>query len=202
MLPTFYTRRAMFADLVDACQFANDVALAGNDEAYRQLQIKVTEQSKNTITMSIKEFIEKQLQKRAQEEPQFALKLQNKSKSIDQCIKYIYGEVLNKYVKEHRGAQAAAVERDELVSMAVHYYDEDDIKIRPLSGVAVRTAGNVKSTSNSRAKKSNRETVKTDVKVAENTPKREAKQPKPKVAKKTVIDEAFVGSLFDASMFE
>ncbi len=152
--------------------------------------------------MSIKEFIEQSLQKRAQEEPQFALKLQNKNKSLDECVKYIYGEVLNKYIKEHRGAQAAAVERDELVGMAVHYYDEENIKIRPLSGVAVRAAGSVRSTSNSRAKKSDKETVKTAAKVAEKTPKREAKQPKPKAAKKTVIDDAFFGSLFDASMFE
>ena len=33
MLPTFYTRRAVFEDLTDACQFANDVALAGIEEA-------------------------------------------------------------------------------------------------------------------------------------------------------------------------
>jgi len=33
MLPTFYARRAVFADLTDACQFANAVALAGIDEA-------------------------------------------------------------------------------------------------------------------------------------------------------------------------
>lgn len=86
--------------------------------------------------------------------------------------------------------------------MAVHYYDEENIKIRPLSGVAVRAAGSVRSTSNSRAKKSDKETVKTAAKVAEKTPKREAKQPKPKAAKKAVIDDAFFGSLFDASMFE
>lgn len=143
--------------------------------------------------MSIKEFIEQSLQKRAQEEPQFALKLQNKNKSLDECVKYIYGEVLNKYVKEHRGAQAAAVERDELVGMAVHYYDEENIKIRPLSDVAVRAAGSVRSTSNSRAKKSDKETVDATAKRAGNEKKH---------AKKTVDEDGFFGSLFDASMFE
>ena len=78
--------------------------------------------------MSIKEFIEKELQKRCEQEPQFALKLQNKSKSIDQCIKYIYGEVLHRFISSKSGVQAAAVERDELVNMAVHYYDRSEKK--------------------------------------------------------------------------
>ncbi len=153
--------------------------------------------------MSIKEFIEKQLQKHAQEEPQFALKLQNKSKSIDQCIKYIYGEVLHKFIKEQRGVQAAAVERDELINMAVHYYDEDDIKIRPLSGVAaVRSAGSVRKPSESKPKAADKETVKKRAKVAEKAPKREKKTAAGKKPKKQTLQDLFAGSLFDPSMFE
>ncbi len=144
--------------------------------------------------MSIKEFIEQSLQKRAQEEPQFALKLQNKNKSLDECVKYIYGEVLNKYVKEHRGAQAAAVERDELVGMAVHYYDEENIKIRPLTGVERAAAsGSAGNTPNSRANAKDKETVKKNAKVAETPRKRESAQQS---------EDVFFGSLFDASMFE
>lgn len=156
--------------------------------------------------MSIKEFIEDQLQKRAKQEPQFALKLQNKSKSIDQCVKYIYGEVLHKYISEHKGAQAAAVERDELVNMAVHYYDEDNIKIRPLTGVgAVRTAGSDRSASKSRAKAKDKETVKKTAKVSENASKREkTRKPKDtaKVSKKPTVEDMFFGTLFDESFFE
>lgn len=137
--------------------------------------------------MSIKEFIEQSLQKRAQEEPQFALKLQNKNKSLDECVKYIYGEVLNKYVKEHRGAQAAAVERDELVGMAVHYYDENDIKIRPLTGVVAGAAsGRVRKPSESKPKAKDKKTVKKPAKVAKNP----------------TVEDLFFGTLFDASMFE
>ena len=151
--------------------------------------------------MSFKEIIEQYLQQYAAKDEAFALKLQNPSKNIDTCIKYIYGEVCHKYVKEHKGVQIAAPTRDEVFGMAVHYYDEDAINIRPMNFPAA-VSGSVRSTSNSRAKKSDKETIKKTAKVAENAPKREAKQPKPKTAKKTVDEDAFFGSLFDASMFE
>ena len=156
--------------------------------------------------MSLKEFIEKELQKRCEQEPQFALKLQNKSKSIDQCIKYIYGEVLHRFISSKSGVQAAAVERDELVNMAVHYYDEDNIKIRPLTGVgAVRTAGSDRSASKPRAKAKDKETVKKVAKVSENASKREkTRRPKDtaKVSKKPTVEDMFFGTLFDESFFE
>lgn len=150
--------------------------------------------------MQFKDIIKAELDRRAAEDPQFALKYNDASrkKSIDECVKFIYGEILNSYVKEHRGVQVAAPTRDEVFGLAVHYYDEDNIKVRPLSGVAVGAAGSARSTSESRAKKSDKETVKPTQKAAEKAPKRE-KKPK---QKKTTVDDMFFGSLFDASMFE
>lgn len=156
--------------------------------------------------MQFKDIIKAELDRRAAEDPQFALKYNDTSrkKSIDECVKFIYGEILNKYVKERRNVQVAAPTRDEVFGLAVHYYDEDNIKVRPLSGVAVRAAGSARSTSESRAKKSDKETVKPTQKAAEKAPKREKKpaaEKKPK-QKKTTVDDMFFGSLFDASMFE
>lgn len=155
--------------------------------------------------MSIKEFIKQALDKHAAQEPAFALKLQNKSKSIDQCVKYIYGEVLHKHVTERRGVQAAAIERDEVVGMAIHYYDEENVTIRPLSGVAgVRASGSVRNTSNSKPKAADKETVATAAKVAENAPKRKTEdKPKkqPKAAKNVSIEDDFFGCLFGPEDF-
>ena len=154
--------------------------------------------------MEFKDIIKAELDRRAAEDAQFALKYNDASrkKSIDECVKFIYGEVLNKYIKDRRNVQVAAPTRDEVFGLAVHYYDEDNIKVRALSGVAVRAAGSARSTSESRAKKSDKETIKTAPKVAEKAPKRESKPKTEKKQKKTVVDDAFFGSLFDASMFE
>lgn len=154
--------------------------------------------------MEFKDIIKAELDRRAAEDAQFALKYndQTRKKSIDECVKFIYGEILNKYVKDRRNVQVAAPTRDEVFGLAVHYYDEDNIKVRALSGVAVRAAGSARSASESRAKKSDKETVKTAPKVAEKAPKRESKPKTEKKPKKTAVDDAFFGSLFDASMFE
>ena len=145
--------------------------------------------------MQFKDIIKAELDRRAAEDPQFALKYNDASrkKSIDECVKFIYGEILNSYVKEHRGVQVAAPTRDEVFGLAVHYYDEDNIKVRPLSGVAVGAAGSARSTSNSSAKTKDKESVEATAKRAGNEKKH---------AKKTVDEDNFFGSLFDASMFE
>lgn len=144
--------------------------------------------------MQFKDYIKQQLDARAAEDPQFALKYANEKKSLDECVRFIIGEILHKYVKSRKGVQVAMPERAECVGLAVHYYDEDNIKLRPLSGVGgVSVAGNVRSTSNSRAKAKDKENVKLVAKVAGNEKKRE---------KKPVVEDMFFGSLFDASMFE
>ena len=74
-------------------------------------------------------------------DPVFAVKLKNPKKSLEECVRYIQGEVFHEYVKgERRGNVAcAAPSRAEVFGMAVHYYDEEDVKIRGID--APRSGG-------------------------------------------------------------
>ena len=72
-----------------------------------------------------KQTIQSYLQRRAQEDELFAPRYANPKKNIDDCITFI----LN-YVKQS-GCNGFA--DDEIYSLALHYYDEDDIDIgKPL----------------------------------------------------------------------
>ena len=72
-----------------------------------------------------KQTIQSYLQRRAQEDELFALRYANPKKNIDDCITFIL-----KYVKQS-GCNGFA--DDEIYSLALHYYDEDDIDIgKPL----------------------------------------------------------------------
>lgn len=62
------------------------------------------------------------LDKRAAEDPQFAEKYGNEKKSIEECCKYILGEV--------SASGQSGFADEEIFGMAVHYYDEDDIKVQ------------------------------------------------------------------------
>ena len=76
---------------------------------------------------ALKEHVKKYLDTRAQEDPQFAEKYANPKKSIDECCRYIYGEA---YARSRSGC--CYIPPEEVYGMAVHYYDEADIKIRTL----------------------------------------------------------------------
>jgi len=79
----------------------------------------------NKATDYFKQTIQSYLQRRAQEDELFAPRLANPKKNIDDCITFI----LN-YVKES-GCNGFA--DDEIYSLVMHYYDEDDIDIgKPL----------------------------------------------------------------------
>lgn len=73
-----------------------------------------------------KDTIQKYLQERAVEDPLFAPKFTNPNKSIDECCRYILGEA------RKRGT-AVAMSDAEVFGMAVHYYDEENIKIEKVS---------------------------------------------------------------------
>lgn len=70
------------------------------------------------------ERIKSYLDQRAAEDPQFAERYGNEKKSIEKCCKYILGEV-------SVARQISGYDDEEIFGMAVHYYDEDDIKIKP-----------------------------------------------------------------------
>lgn len=69
-----------------------------------------------------KKAIKAYLDNRAANDQQFAVAYAKINKSIDQCFDYIMGEA------SKRG-RAVCMTDDEVFGLAVHYYDEDDIKI-------------------------------------------------------------------------
>lgn len=75
------------------------------------------------------ETIKKYLDERAQSDPQFAERYANPKKSIEECCKYIIGWA--KAQKREGYADA------EVYGQAVHYYDEDNIKIEEVQGAKV-----------------------------------------------------------------
>jgi hypothetical protein len=79
----------------------------------------------NQFEQTIKQYLDE----RAQSDPQFAEKYANPKKSIEECCKYIIGWV--KAQKREGYADA------EIYGQAVHYYDEDNVKITKVQGAKV-----------------------------------------------------------------
>lgn len=71
-------------------------------------------------TESFKQAIKDSLDKRAKEDPLFAVSYAKPHKTIDKCIDYILNTV--------KKSGCSGFTDDEIFSMAVHYYDEDNIK--------------------------------------------------------------------------
>lgn len=74
---------------------------------------------------SFTEAIEAYLEKRAAEDALFAACYAKEGKSVKECCDYIMGEA------KKRGS-AVCMTDEEVYGLAVHYYDEDDIKINRL----------------------------------------------------------------------
>lgn len=75
--------------------------------------MKGTEQ----FTRTIAEY----LNQRAMTDPLFAPNLQKPHKNIEDCITYILNQV--------KSSGCCGFEDDEICSMAVHYYDEDELEV-------------------------------------------------------------------------
>lgn len=74
---------------------------------------------------SFKEAIKSYLDERAKTDELFAKAYAKENKSIDECCSYILGEA------KKRG-NAVAISDAEVFGMAVHYYDEDNIKVNKM----------------------------------------------------------------------
>lgn len=74
--------------------------------------MKSTKEFKNTIERHLKEL--------ANKDEQFAEKLENEKKNIDDCITYILNQV--------KESGCNGFTDQEIFGMAIHYYDEDNIK--------------------------------------------------------------------------
>lgn len=71
-------------------------------------------------TDSFRKAISRYLEQRGAEDPLFAETLQKPNKNIEDCITYILNQV------QRSGCHG--FEDSEIYDMAVHYYDEDDVK--------------------------------------------------------------------------
>lgn len=76
---------------------------------------------------SFKNTIKSYLDERAKEDSLFAASYAKENKSIDECCDYITGEAIM------RGGNVVPISDDEVFGMAIHYYDEDNIKINKIS---------------------------------------------------------------------
>lgn len=74
---------------------------------------------------AFKDTIKSYLDERAETDDLFAVKYANSKKNINECCEYIIGEA------KKRG-NAVAMSDNEVFGMAVHYYDEDNIKINKM----------------------------------------------------------------------
>lgn len=72
-------------------------------------------------SINFTQTISKHLQKLAAADPLFAVTLKKPNKNIDDCCTYILNEV--------QKSKRNGFTDDEVYGMAVHYYDEDDVKV-------------------------------------------------------------------------
>lgn len=87
----------------------------------------------------VNERIKAYLDERAAKDELFAKSYAKDNKSIDECLQFIIGEARKEAVNIE-GGKGAFLCDEKVFGWAVHYYDEDDIKIAPVRGdVKVRT---------------------------------------------------------------
>lgn len=82
-------------------------------------------------TENFKKVIQSYLEQRAQTDPLFAASFAKKDKTIDDCVTYIINQV--------QKSGCNAFEDSEIYSMAVHYYDEDNIETGPATDCTIVT---------------------------------------------------------------
>ena len=122
--------------------------------------------------------IKKHLDEVAKTDKTFAKNYAQKNKSIDECVNYIIGEA-----RKRKNGTVAAIPDDEVYGMAIHYFDEDNIKVSvkgALKGGVAVTHGEPANTENIPAKKTSKapktrgsKTVKMEVSVKKTEPEDE-----------------------------
>ena len=83
--------------------------------------------------MDAKTKIKNYLDERAKNDELFAKAYAKPNKSIDECYRYILGEARKKGTE-------VGMSHEEVYGLAVHYYDEDNIKINPVYGYVQASA--------------------------------------------------------------
>lgn len=86
--------------------------------------------------MTFKDTLELWLKNRATTDTEFAKDFAKKNKSVDDCVRYIEGMLLNKVMEQRKNdkdnsmCSASAPSDDEVFAMALEYYHNDDIKLQ------------------------------------------------------------------------
>lgn len=95
----------------------------------------------------MKEAIKNYLDNRAKTDELFALAYAKPNKNIDECLSYIVGEACK------QGGNAVYVPDEVVFGWAVHYYDEDNIKINKLpANTRVSAKANIELTQDEKEK--------------------------------------------------
>lgn len=84
--------------------------------------------------MNPKDRIKEYLDKKAENDELFAKTYAKENKSLDECFKFIMSEA------QKKGGNAVCMTDEEVFGLAVHYYDEDDIKIKPMPNTRVKVS--------------------------------------------------------------
>lgn len=79
------------------------------------------------MATQFEDTIKNYLDDRAKEDSLFAETYKKENKSIEECCKYIMQQAQKMYNKRVNGG--IAIDRKTVYGWAVHYYDEDDIKL-------------------------------------------------------------------------
>lgn len=74
------------------------------------------------------------LDKCAAEDPTFAAAYAKPNKSLEECCRYIFQEVEKANTNK---MNKVGCDGDEIVALAIHYYDEDDIEVKGPDGKIV-----------------------------------------------------------------
>lgn len=77
--------------------------------------------NENKGTMAFADTILQYLEKRAENDPLFAVKFGNPSKTIDECVTYIINDV--------KKSGCNGFTDDEIFGKAVHYFEENEIEV-------------------------------------------------------------------------
>lgn len=73
--------------------------------------------------VKLRDYITEQLKDMAAQDENFKARYEDKDKSMDECVKYIFEQA-----KKQAENNCAAIDNDEVLNWAVHYYQEKDCK--------------------------------------------------------------------------
>lgn len=73
--------------------------------------------------VKLRDYITEQLKDMAAQDENFKVRYEDKDKSMDECVKYIFEQA-----QKQAENNCAAIDNDEVLNWAVHFYQEKDCK--------------------------------------------------------------------------